>query len=788
MSSATACPCGGFVHPATITNLPGLGTIRYRIGEFPQFREALLAPLAAETALTLWRPGAEDDLAVQIVEWWAYLADVLTFYNERIANQHYLRTADLDESVRHIVRLLGYRPQPGIGAVGRVAALIKGPKSITVPAGFQIQSKPGAGQTPQTFEVDQAATASVPDTIPADPSPSSSVSNSVLLRGIDARLTVGETLLMVNKGYAAASSDLAVFVIVASAAVEMDPRGNRNTRVGFTSSISPGAYNANTLRLLRSAASIALWGYNGTFLTDSEVHLASLARDIPVGDIAVFDKGGDSPSTRAVSVTSNSEQVWFAYSDDPTVSPDPSTTVPIPILHTILGFRGSIDVSDLTNHRAVTRVRYGYVDVGTIIPTPGTTLYGTSFTLAPAPGSQFPYLESDTVVLVEDGNGDGTLATVISGSPTELSLTVEDPVSLTAPFNVRFNVLGVSRGKTVTDEVLGSGDATQTGQEFTLKKSPLTYLLNTDPAKPGIYRSTLRLTVDDIEWKEVASFYGQSASARVFVTREDDENNTHVMFGDGVLGSRLPSGTNNVKASYRYESGAALPDTGKLTAVLKAIEGLKTIVNPVQPFGGADPDPAGKLRMLAPKSVVTFGRAVSGSDYEAIAAATPGVARAKAYWSFDSVRQQTLVTVYVGDNAGAATAARKALRRAADPNRPLSVLEATDVPIGLALTVRLKAGYQVEVVKPLLYAALLDDDVGFFGKNVTRIGQTVFRSQIYAVCLNVEGTDWVRNFELWPRGATFGFPDDYRFYAGEGDYFRLDPADLHLNVEAAPNA
>ena len=61
-----------------------------------------------------------------MLEWWAYIADVLTFYNERIANQAYLGTADQPESVQRLIRILGYRPRPGIGATGFVAAIVDG--------------------------------------------------------------------------------------------------------------------------------------------------------------------------------------------------------------------------------------------------------------------------------------------------------------------------------------------------------------------------------------------------------------------------------------------------------------------------------------------------------------------------------------------------------------------------------------------------------------------------------------------------------------------------------------
>jgi hypothetical protein len=168
--TAPACPCGTFEFPQPICNLSGLSAISYRVGDFVAFRYQLLEPLPSETELTAWRPGAQGDLGMQMVEWWAYLADILTFDNERIANETYLDTAALPESVNHLVQLLGYRPKPALGAKGTLAALLS-PSArlpLTVPAGLQIQSKPGPGQQPQIFQVDQATTIGTPDLVIAD--------------------------------------------------------------------------------------------------------------------------------------------------------------------------------------------------------------------------------------------------------------------------------------------------------------------------------------------------------------------------------------------------------------------------------------------------------------------------------------------------------------------------------------------------------------------------------------------------------------------------------------------
>ena len=70
------------------------------------------------------------------------------------------------------------------------------------------------------------------------------------------------------------------------------------------------------------------------------------------------------------------------------------------------------------------------------------------------------------------------------------------------------NLLPVTRGKTVANEVLGSGDATQAGQDFQLSQSPVTYL-----QQGASYASTISLTVNGMPWTEVAHFYGQAPDA-----------------------------------------------------------------------------------------------------------------------------------------------------------------------------------------------------------------------------------------------------------------------------------
>ena len=122
------CETGCGVKPDRfpIWNPAGAEELAYRIGTFPTFRRALLQQLDGERELPGWRPSAGDDLGLAILDAWAYVADILTFYNERYANEHYLRTARLPESVAGLVGLLGYRPRPAIAATGRLAVIASG--------------------------------------------------------------------------------------------------------------------------------------------------------------------------------------------------------------------------------------------------------------------------------------------------------------------------------------------------------------------------------------------------------------------------------------------------------------------------------------------------------------------------------------------------------------------------------------------------------------------------------------------------------------------------------------
>jgi hypothetical protein len=145
------------------SNPPGQSSLSYRAGTWGTFRESMLARLSSSDypALASLKTRDNDDFTVAFLDATSMVLDILTFYQERLANESYLRTAVQQPSLTELSRLIGYQPSPGVSASTYVAFTLKGitgqaanpsNPAITIPQGTQMQSVPAQGQTPQTFE------------------------------------------------------------------------------------------------------------------------------------------------------------------------------------------------------------------------------------------------------------------------------------------------------------------------------------------------------------------------------------------------------------------------------------------------------------------------------------------------------------------------------------------------------------------------------------------------------------------------------------------------------------
>jgi hypothetical protein len=174
MSTDCDCCTGiGADTPQQVENRAGLSRIAYRTGTYGEFLSSMLAAIGTTTAHGL-RTRSPDDFSIAFLDSCAVVADVLTFYDERIANENYLRTATELLSIGELARLIGYSLRPGCAASANLAFRLNDPPANadptspgaastaltllssaldgTIPAGTRVQSVPGPGQMPQMFE------------------------------------------------------------------------------------------------------------------------------------------------------------------------------------------------------------------------------------------------------------------------------------------------------------------------------------------------------------------------------------------------------------------------------------------------------------------------------------------------------------------------------------------------------------------------------------------------------------------------------------------------------------
>ena len=141
-----------WIFPKHPDNRPGLKTINYRIGEYSDFRKALMRSLNKNPVLAGWTHREADDPGIALLDGAAILGDILTFYQNLYANEAFLRTARWRESVAELVRLLGYRLSPGLGGKATFAFEVEGSKPVTIPKGFQVKAELEKLDEQATFE------------------------------------------------------------------------------------------------------------------------------------------------------------------------------------------------------------------------------------------------------------------------------------------------------------------------------------------------------------------------------------------------------------------------------------------------------------------------------------------------------------------------------------------------------------------------------------------------------------------------------------------------------------
>jgi len=745
------CPCDAHPCRTPLAIAAGLTMLPRAPGLFPDWRESLLAAIGRESALDAWRARESGDLGLMLVEMGAYVFDVASFYDQLVANQSYLRTAQLAGTQRRHVELLGYLPRPAVGSQAWLAAEADGTRVVTLPAGMAVRSGEFAGpagpEPPQVFELEAAAAAEprinrfevkrvVATTLPSP------------LTGLDAkagsvRVRAGE-LVVLDDG-----STLGVAHVAAVTRPLLRIR-EPVLHVAFDTALLPAASATYTAsRLLKAGARSGVWKLAPVGSEPAVIGSHTLSLDtrlnLRAGDVIALDNGSKREAHRISAVTEVKYTLIPALTSD---LQDAGGTVtghvvspPIQVAVTQLNFTSTLGYA--VADAALLTVHHTMLDAATLhAPLKDTLAQGDPIAMpAFADAPRVPV----TRLLLQDVHGDAVATTGTLNATTRSASGDASPAwgrELWAPVQLYGNVFEVTRGETVKDETLGMGDASLPFQTFRLKKKPLTYL---SAATASGRKTTLTVYVGGVRWQEADSFYGLAADATVYTVRHDDEGHTDLHFGGGA---RLPSGA-VVVANYRFGAGAAVPPADSIKQVARPVAGLRRVRNPLAAHGGADAETPAELTVRGPQSALLLGRAVSLPDFETAAAALAGVRAARAAWRWDAQGLAPVVDVAVIGDAQLSPAILAALRALAEADAPITVHAAAAQPAVMAVDIAIDALHVPEevvaAVRQALFApVLLPGSGGLLRPERLGPDGVLFQSAVVAAVMAVAGVAELR--------------------------------------------
>ena len=126
--------------------------VDYLTKDYDGFRQAMLDQIPLR--LPQWTDRGESDFGVVLIELFAYVADLLSYYQDRVANEAYLASATQRRSVADLLRLIDYQIDPGLAATvhlhldASADAVVSGAQ---LPYQFKTAGRPGEADV--TFEV-----------------------------------------------------------------------------------------------------------------------------------------------------------------------------------------------------------------------------------------------------------------------------------------------------------------------------------------------------------------------------------------------------------------------------------------------------------------------------------------------------------------------------------------------------------------------------------------------------------------------------------------------------------
>jgi uncharacterized phage protein gp47/JayE len=324
----------------------------------------------------------------------------------------------------------------------------------------------------------------------------------------------------------------------------------------------------------------------------------------------------------------------------------------------------------------------------------------------------------------------------------------------------------------------------------TAQPVPEIVLVRTDDSSAWIWSSSLldagagdaAFTVDPVVYQPVGS---QQPDGTIPMDYAGSDGDT-IRFGDGSYGM-VPDSPSTFQVLYRAGGGAAgnvAADT--ITRVGPAGEGLiVAVTNPFPATGGADPESADDIRLLAPYAFsAAQPRAIVPADYESLAESLPWVQDARTSFRYTGSWVDAFTRVAADESRLPTDDELRGLAGMLDQSRLMGrasyVLPPRYVALDVAITVHAAKHAQRSDVRTALRNALsaltfTDGKHGFFAPGRFTLGQALERGRLEKAIHCVPGVDWIAHILFRRHGLTDSYEEmPARVIAASDEIFRVD--------------
>ncbi|MDJ0989222.1 MAG: baseplate J/gp47 family protein [Desulfobacterales bacterium] len=371
------------------------------------------------------------------------------------------------------------------------------------------------------------------------------------------------------------------------------------------------------------------------------------------------------------------------------------------------------------------------------------TLTGSRIPLSIVPAA----LEKGRSLIVENADDPAAAFAAIvtaideSRNPAELVLNQDLPAGFTyANTLVAANVVSAGHGETKGEKVLGSGDATRLSQAFVLRDTNVAFIA--DATQPAGVRAAIEVKVVGRVWEQVAGFQNSLPTDAHYTVRLTEEGSLKITFGDGQRGRRLPTGSNNVRLTYRKGTGlGGNLDAGSFIKAAKPHHLVDKVRQPLPATGGNDMETLASLRENAPATLLTLERAVSLEDFDYLVTSQSSVWQAKAFARPTGLGRNQMIEVVVvpaggGELGALAETLTDFILAHTVPGLEVMVTAYRPRTFGLEVLITVdSAAYNPEEVTAAVKSGLEEA----FSLENRKLGQDVFLSEVYQVVEAVTG-------------------------------------------------